>query len=103
MIGENELSHMKPDAFFINLSRGQTVDEQALIRVLQDGKIRGAALDVFEQEPLPSDHPFLTMEQVVLAPHIGSATVRTRDEMAMLAATNLIAALQGKEPPNRVC
>lgn len=86
---------MKPTAFFINASRGQTVDEQALIEALQQGKIRGAGLDVFDQEPVSPDNPLLRMPNVVTLPHIGSATSQTRYGMAKVAAENLVGALTG--------
>ncbi|MCR8631794.1 2-hydroxyacid dehydrogenase [Paenibacillus radicis (ex Xue et al. 2023)] len=86
---------MKPTAFFINASRGQTVDEQAMIEALQNGTIRGAGLDVFEQEPVSPDNPLLKLPNVVTLPHIGSATTKTRYDMAMLAAQNLVGALTG--------
>ena len=69
MIGEAELSVMKPTAVIINVGRGPAIDEAALIRVLESGKIRGAALDVFNTEPLPADHPFWRMQNVLLSPH----------------------------------
>ena len=102
MIGERELKLMKPSAILINASRGQTVDEQALVKALQNGTIRAAGLDVFEQEPIQTDHPFLTMDNVVLAPHIGSATAKTRFEMNMLAARNLVMGVRGETPPNLI-
>lgn len=86
---------MKPTAFFINASRGQTVDEPAMIEALQSGTIRGAGLDVFTQEPVSPDNPLLKMPNVVTLPHIGSATSKTRYDMAMLAAQNLVGALTG--------
>jgi len=94
-IGKEAFARMKSSAFFINASRGQTVDEAALVEALQTGQIAGAGLDVFEQEPIAPDHPLLQMDQVVLVPHIGSATAQTRFEMAMLAARNLVHALRG--------
>lgn len=84
---------MKKTAIFINSSRGATIKEDDLVKALQEGLILGAGLDVFEQEPLPANHPLINMKQVVLTPHIGSATEETREEMAMLAAKNLIHAL----------
>ncbi|MBH5317696.1 D-glycerate dehydrogenase [Paenibacillus sp. GSMTC-2017] len=98
MIGKREIGLMQSSAFFINASRGATVDEGALIDALREGSIRGAGLDVFLQEPLPKDHPLLGLPNVLLLPHIGSATFKTRDEMAMVAARNLVAVLQGEEP-----
>ncbi|NGQ96956.1 D-glycerate dehydrogenase [Brevibacillus sp. SYP-B805] len=98
LIGERELSLMKPTAVFLNVSRGGTVDEEALYRALKEKRIWAAGLDVFAQEPVPVDHPLLSLPNVVALPHIGSATYETRDRMARLAAENLIAVLSGKEP-----
>jgi gluconate 2-dehydrogenase len=95
LIGKEQFSLMKPTAFFINASRGATVDEQALIEALQNGTIRGAGLDVFDIEPTPIDNPLLQMPNVVTLPHIGSATDKTRYDMAKLAAENLVGALTG--------
>ncbi|TDF99655.1 2-hydroxyacid dehydrogenase [Paenibacillus piri] len=94
-IRKEHFEMMKPTAFFINTSRGQTVDEQAMIEALQNGTIRGAGLDVFEQEPVSPDNPLLKLPNVVTLPHIGSATTKTRYDMAMLAAQNLVGALTG--------
>ncbi|QRF24121.1 D-glycerate dehydrogenase [Alicyclobacillus sp. TC] len=102
LIGRSQLEQMKPDAYLINVARGKVVDEQALIFALQNGWIRGAGLDVYENEPLPSNHPFLHMNQVVTLPHIGSSTVETRKAMALLAAENLRCALLGEKPPHMV-
>ena len=99
MIGEKELKLMKPTAYLINTARGAVVDTEALVKALKEGWIAGAALDVFEQEPLPSDHPLTKLENVVLTPHIGSATVEARSRMAELAAKNLVAVLKGEMPP----
>lgn len=100
LIGEAELRLMKPDAIFVNASRGQTVDEDALVRALQEKRIKAAALDVYSQEPVAADHPLLRLPNVVTLPHIGSATFRTRHEMARLAARNLVAAVLGETPPH---
>lgn len=102
LIGEREFSLMKKTAIFINVSRGHTVDEEAMIRALQTGQIYGAGLDVYQKEPIEKDNPLLKMKNVVTIPHIGSATKETRDKMAMRAAQNLVAALTGKEPTDRV-
>jgi len=96
LIGTREFALMKPSAILINASRGPVVDEQALIDVLQAGRIRGAGLDVFEREPLPAVSPLYEMPNVVALPHIGSATHATRAAMAQRAARNLIEALEGR-------
>jgi len=101
LVGARELSLMKPTAFLINTTRGKVVDEEALAAALDSGGIAGAGLDVFEHEPRV--HPsLLSLPNVVLAPHIGSATTATRSRMAALAAENLLAALEGRRPPNVV-
>ncbi len=102
MIGEKEFKLMKKSAIFINISRGQTIDEEALTAALENKEIHAAALDVFEQEPVNKDNPLLKMPNVVTTPHIGSASRKTTNAMAMKAATNMVAALLGKEPENRV-
>jgi lactate dehydrogenase-like 2-hydroxyacid dehydrogenase len=101
LIGAAELRRMKPTAILINSTRGGVVDDAALVDALKAGTIRGAGLDVFENEP--KLHPgFLELKNVVLAPHIGSSTEATRRAMAMTAARNLVAALTGAAPPNLV-
>jgi glyoxylate reductase len=101
VIGPTELAMMKPSAFVINAARGPIVDEEALVQALQAGRLAGAGLDVFENEP--NVHPALiSLQNVTLMPHVGSATAETRFRMAMLAAENLLAALQGERPPNLV-
>ncbi len=100
LIGQAQFAWMKPTAIFINASRGQIVDESALIEALQSGSIRAAGLDVFEVEPIELDNPLLKLPNVVLMPHVGSATTATRNDMAMLAAENMVAGLTGKVPPN---
>jgi glyoxylate reductase len=101
LIGERELRMMKREAYLINTARGPVVDEKALVRALREGWIRGAALDVFEREP-EVELELLELENVVLAPHIGSASYATRTRMAEIAAQNLVKALQGEIPPNLV-
>lgn len=98
LIGEREFSLMKETSVFINVSRGQTVDEKSLIKALEEGKIYAAGLDVFEKEPVDSDNPLLNMDNVVAVPHIGSATAKTYKNMAMLAAKNLTSVCLGKNP-----
>jgi glyoxylate/hydroxypyruvate/2-ketogluconate reductase len=101
LIGTAQLKKMKPTAILVNSTRGGVVDDAALVAALKSGAIRGAGLDVYENEP--KLHPeFLKLDNVVLAPHIGSSTEATRKAMAMLAAQNLVAALKGEVPPNLV-
>lgn len=102
MIGAREFGIMKRSAVFINASRGPVVDEGALIAALKSGQIRGAGLDVFEQEPISPDNELLKLDNVVLTPHIGSATKRTRDAMAMLAARNLVDGAYERIPENLI-
>lgn len=99
LIGRREFALMRPDAIFINGSRGRIVDESALIAALREGRLRGAGLDVFEREPLAADSPLLGMANVVALPHVGSATHDTRLAMATLAVKNLRAGLRGERPP----
>jgi glyoxylate reductase len=97
LIGAEELERMKPQAVLVNTSRGPVVDEGSLAEALEKGRIFSAGLDVYEEEP--KVHPkLLALENVVLAPHIGSASMETRDRMATLAAENLRAVLQGEQP-----
>jgi glyoxylate reductase len=101
LIGKRELDLMKPTAILINASRGPVIDERALVSALKKGKIAGAGLDVYEKEPMLS--PGLAkLENVVLLPHIGSATADTRGQMAVLAAKNAVAMLKRKKSPNIV-
>ncbi len=94
---KEHFDRMKTSAFFINASRGRTVDEDALVEALRQGRIRGAGLDVYAQEPVDPEHPLLRMPNVVTLPHIGSATAKTRFDMAMTAARNLVASLRGDD------
>lgn len=98
LMGARELSLMKPSAVFINVSRGGTVDEEALYDALVSKRIWAAGLDVFQTEPVPANHPLLALPNVVALPHIGSATYQARTQMARLAAENIVAVLCGKEP-----
>lgn len=102
IIGWEQFNMMKSDAIFINASRGATVDEESLIRALEENKILGAGLDVYEKEPVSADNLLLKMPNVVTLPHIGSATEKTRNSMAMLGAENMVRALYGEIPPNVV-
>ena len=102
LIDARAFAQMRPEALFINISRGKVVDEAALIDALRNGQIRGAGLDVFEREPLNPDSPLLHMDNVVATPHMGSATHETREAMARCAVDNLLAALAGERPMNLV-
>ncbi|WP_160722392.1 2-hydroxyacid dehydrogenase [Bacillus sp. USDA818B3_A] len=93
---------MKPSAIFINVSRGAVVDEQALQEALEAGEIAGAGLDVFQKEPISSDHPLVKLPNVVALPHIGSSSVETRTAMIQLCIENIIAVLEEKEPKTLV-
>ncbi len=99
LIGEHELKMMKPTAILINTARGPIVDEKALVKALQDRTIAGAGLDVFENEP-DVEPELLTMENVVLLPHIASASLQTRTLMATMASDSLVAHYKGNRPPN---
>ena len=101
LIGAAELSRMKRSAILINSTRGGVVDDEALVAALKDGTIRAAGLDVFENEP-KLNPGFLELDNVVLAPHVGSSTEATRRAMAMTAAKNAVAALAGETPPNLI-
>ncbi len=103
MIGERELALMKDTAILINCGRGGIVDEQALYEALNSNAIWGAGLDVFEQEPLPLDHPLQTLSNLTVTPHIGSATVQTRYAMMELNKKALLACANSKPIKNRVC
>ncbi|WP_285434065.1 NAD(P)-dependent oxidoreductase [Pseudomonas sp. fls2-241-R2A-110] len=102
LIGAEEFALMRPESIFINISRGKVVDETALIEALRTGQIRAAGLDVFEREPLQTDSPLLTLNNVVATPHMGSATHETREAMARCAVDNLLMALAGERPKNLV-
>lgn len=100
MVNADFLSKMKPNAVFVNTSRGPVVDQSALYEALKAKKIFAAGLDVTDPEPLPLDSPLLTLDNCVIVPHIGSASERTRDAMARLAAENLIAGLKSERLPH---
>ena len=100
LIGEKELKMMKKTAILINTSRGPVVDQKALARALKEEWIAGAGLDVFEKEPMDPEDPLLKLDNVAMTPHLGSASSKTREDMAIMAVTNLLAGLEGKTPPN---
>ncbi len=98
LFGEAQFNQMKRTAFFLNTSRGAVVDEKGLAKALQEKLIAGAALDVFEKEPTDPDNPLLNMDNVVLTPHIASATKEARSKMSEVSAKNLVAVLKGEMP-----
>jgi len=102
LIGADALRRMKRSAYLVNTARGPIVDQDALRRALEDGEIAGAALDVTDPEPLPADHPLLSAPNLLVVPHIGSATAGTRARMAAMAVENLLAALDGRPMPHPV-
>ncbi|HZW57595.1 MAG TPA: D-glycerate dehydrogenase [Nitrososphaerales archaeon] len=102
LIGKTQLDKMKRTSVLVNTSRGTVVDNVALAEALRRGTIFAAALDVTDPEPLPPDHPLCMLDNVVLAPHIGSASVVTRTKMGLIAAENLIAGLKRRKMPSLV-
>ena len=102
MIGERELRAMKSTAILVNTARGAVVDQPALVRALNEGWIAGAGLDVMEEEPLPPSDALLSAPNVVLLPHIGSASHATRARMASMAVDNCLAGLRGEQLPHEV-
>ncbi|MDA5561311.1 D-glycerate dehydrogenase [Exiguobacterium sp. MMG028] len=102
MLGADEFAKMKETAIFINVARGEIIDEQALYEALKAKKIWGAGLDVFTKEPVDLDHPLLTLPNVTTLPHIGSASIRTRLAMMALNRDAIVNVLEGKEPKNRL-
>jgi glyoxylate reductase len=102
LIGRAELARMKPTAVLVNVARGPVVDTAALTEALAAGRLFAAALDVTDPEPLPRDHPLLRLPNVIITPHLGSATVETRRRMAEMSVENLLAGLSGRPLPFRV-
>lgn len=102
LVDEKRLKTMKKTAYLVNNARGPVVDEKALYKALKESWIAGAALDVFEQEPTPMENSLLKLDNVVVAPHISSASYETRSKMAEMVAENLVAFFEGKTPPNLV-
>jgi glyoxylate reductase len=99
LIGSRELALMKPTAFLVNTARGPIVDERALVKALEGRRIAGAALDVFEREP-QVEQALLSMSNVVLTPHLGSAVTEVREAMANIVVDNIAAVVAGRRPPN---
>lgn len=102
MFSTDAFRKMKKTGYLINAARGPIVDTDALYEAVRSGEIAGAGLDVTDPEPLPADHPLLTLESVVVCPHIASASLQTRTKMAILAADNIVAVLEGRRPPTPV-
>jgi len=100
LIGDEALARMKPTAYLVNTARGPIVDTTALVRALHAGEIAGAALDVTDPEPLPGGHVLAAAPNTLMLPHLGSATVATREAMADMAVDNLLAALSGDRMPH---
>lgn len=98
LIGGKELSLMKPEAFLVNAARGGIVEEQALYRALKERQIAGAALDVFEQEPIRPDHPLLSLDNVIFSPHMAGSTFEGLDAIVGMAVQNVCSMLDGKRP-----
>ncbi len=102
LIGTRELGLMKPRAVLVNIARGGVVDHDALYEAMRVNKIAAVALDVTDPEPIPSDHPLLSLDNVLVVPHLGSATVQTRTKMVEMACENLLAGLSGHPAPYSV-
>jgi D-3-phosphoglycerate dehydrogenase len=103
LVNDQFLSQMKPGAYLINTARGELVDEAALLRGLQNGRLRGVALDVFAKEPPDPDHPLLKLKQVIAVPHLGAQTDGATNAMGWMAFHDCLAVLRGEEPKFRVC
>jgi glyoxylate reductase len=99
LIGNRELSLMRPSAYLVNTARGPIMDEKALVRALEEKRIAGAALDVYEREPLV-EPGLINMPNVVLTPHLGSAAIDTRERVADIVVDNILAVMEGRKPPN---
>ncbi|HCK08973.1 MAG TPA: D-glycerate dehydrogenase [Candidatus Latescibacteria bacterium] len=102
LIGEREFALMKEKAVLVNVARGGVVDHDALFETLQSRRIACAAVDVTEPEPLPRDHPLLALDNIIIAPHLGTATRQTRQRMAQRCVDNLLAGLEGKPLPSEI-
>jgi glyoxylate reductase len=102
LFGDRQFELMKPTAILINTSRGSIVASDALYRALSSGQIAAAAIDVTDPEPIPTDSPLLALDNLIIAPHIASASRKTRAKMARIAIDNLIAGLQGDRLPHQV-
>jgi glyoxylate reductase len=99
LISRREFGLMRPSAFLVNTARGPIVDEQALVRALEEKRIAGAALDVYEREPMV-EPGLINLPNVVLTPHLGSAALDTRERIAAIVVENIAAVIEGRRPPN---
>jgi D-3-phosphoglycerate dehydrogenase len=102
LIGAPQIESMKKGVFIVNTARGKVIDEEALVKALQSGKVKAAALDVFENEPLPTDSPLCGMDNVILTPHLAASNVAGMQRMAVQVAEGVLLSIQGMEPANRV-
>src|SRR5260370_1051127 len=102
LINRRTLALMKPTGFLINTARGGLINEKDIFEALKERRIAGAALDVFEQEPPPADHPFFQLDNVVLTPHAAGVDVKSRDDMAVSAAQAIISLSRGEWPAEKV-
>ena len=102
LISKEHIEAMRDGVYIVNTARGKVVDEEALIEALKSGKIRGAALDVFMNEPLSTDSPLCEMDNVILTPHLGASNLEGMQRMALQVAEGVLRVIKGKEPSNRV-
>jgi len=102
LIGEKEIGLMKDGVILVNMARGRVVDEAAMIKALESGKIKAAALDVFEEEPIGADNPLLGMDNVILTPHLGACNLEGMTRMALQVAEGVLKTIKGEKPDNPV-
>lgn len=102
IVNRERIATMKANAILVNIGRGQLVDQDALVEALKEKRIRGAGLDVMTPEPLPLDHPLMSLDNVLLLPHIGTNTYETEEDMAMMTVQNILAVADGRPMPNEV-
>ena len=102
MVDRDFLRAMRRDAYFLNTARGGIVEQGALIEALQENWIAGAALDVFEAEPIPVDSPLVALDNLIMSPHVGGLTIEAREELSISAASQILQVLAGDKPPHLV-
>jgi phosphoglycerate dehydrogenase-like enzyme len=102
LISAEHIAKMREGVYIVNTARGKVIDEDALIQALEEGKIRGAALDVFMSEPLSTDSPLCRMDNVILTPHLGASNLEGLQRMAVQVAEGVLRSINGEEPANRV-